>query len=307
MATRDFPFFKFYPSDWRSDQALAICSAAARGLWIELLCLMHTAEGYLLVNGMTVTEAQLSVLTRIPPEQLPDLLLELEKAGVFSRTRSGVIFSRRMLRDKKRSKIGRKSVNKRYGQDIDNKEKKKPPNRSPSRLPSTPIPEARSQIPDKRKIPKEKVDPLLMAFRKATAGVFGGEAVPPFFPSQTDRAMASILAGKGITPDALQKAVRTAQEARNRAGSTPINTLKYFEYLLAESEQANGEENKWHDRIKTYLDRKIWFEPAWGPPPETPGTFVPNNVLAAYGFEIDDRTAVEIYESLHGRPDKTLF
>src|SRR5437868_11970261 len=95
------PWFKFYPSDWRADQALRLCSAAARGLWLECLCLMHEAEpyGYLLVNGKPVTEAQLAALTGVAAPELAELITELDAAGVFSRTAEGVITSRRMIRD----------------------------------------------------------------------------------------------------------------------------------------------------------------------------------------------------------------
>lgn len=37
------PWLKFYPTDWRSDPALKMCSLAARGLWIEMIALMHEA------------------------------------------------------------------------------------------------------------------------------------------------------------------------------------------------------------------------------------------------------------------------
>jgi len=48
------PWMKFYPADWRSDPMLRLCSLAARGLWAEMICLMHEAEPYgsLLVNGI---------------------------------------------------------------------------------------------------------------------------------------------------------------------------------------------------------------------------------------------------------------
>jgi len=44
---------KFFWSDWRGDEALALCSFAARGVWMELLALMARSErpGYLLING----------------------------------------------------------------------------------------------------------------------------------------------------------------------------------------------------------------------------------------------------------------
>lgn len=103
MGTR--PFFKFYPSNWRADQALRICSAAARGLWIEMLCLMHEAKpyGHLVVSGRPVTEAQLATLSGFPLDQVSALLAELENAGVFSKNAKGVIYSRRMTRDESKA------------------------------------------------------------------------------------------------------------------------------------------------------------------------------------------------------------
>ena len=58
------PWFKFYPSDWRADQALRSCSVAARGLWIECMCIMHEADpyGHLVVNGRPVTDTLLARL-----------------------------------------------------------------------------------------------------------------------------------------------------------------------------------------------------------------------------------------------------
>jgi hypothetical protein len=70
---------------------------------------MHDANpyGHLLVNGQSPTDAQLGVLAGCPSEQIPDLLGELETAGVFSRTRAGVIYSRKMSRMAKKAAIAR--------------------------------------------------------------------------------------------------------------------------------------------------------------------------------------------------------
>ena len=38
------PWIKFYPRDWRGDQALRVVSLAARGLWIEMLSIMHEGQ-----------------------------------------------------------------------------------------------------------------------------------------------------------------------------------------------------------------------------------------------------------------------
>lgn len=103
------PWMKFYTSDWRSDPRLRMCSMASRGLWIEMICLMHEAipYGHLLVSGHCPTDAQLSVLAGAPSDQITALLGELESAGVFSRTREGVIYSRKMSRMAKKAATAR--------------------------------------------------------------------------------------------------------------------------------------------------------------------------------------------------------
>lgn len=95
------PFLKFYPSDWRSDPALKLCSLSARGLWVEMLCIMHEAEpyGHLKVRGVPLDASALAALTGAAEESVRACLHELEDRGVLSRNREGVVFSRRMIRD----------------------------------------------------------------------------------------------------------------------------------------------------------------------------------------------------------------
>jgi hypothetical protein len=92
---------KFYPADWRADAMLRLCSISARGLWCEMMCLMHEADPYgsLLVNGKRIDKKQLAGLAGISEKECSALLIELEGNGVFSRDPDGAIFSRRMRRD----------------------------------------------------------------------------------------------------------------------------------------------------------------------------------------------------------------
>ena len=104
MTTR--PWFKFYPTDWRADPSLQACSIAARGLWCEMLLLMHEASprGHLcLPNGTMIDAAMLARFCRVPAGEVRKLLAELRKADVFSVIESGVIFSRKMVRDEAES------------------------------------------------------------------------------------------------------------------------------------------------------------------------------------------------------------
>ncbi len=95
------PSFQFYPADWRKDAALQSCSIAARGLWIEVMCIAHECEpyGHLTINGKAMTPAQVGRLVGLSVKESIALLDELEEAGVLSRSDDGTIFSRRMVRD----------------------------------------------------------------------------------------------------------------------------------------------------------------------------------------------------------------
>jgi hypothetical protein len=99
------PAFQFYVGDWMKDPALRACSLAARGLWIDMLCLMFEAprRGYLQqANGQPTTQPQIARMTGCSSEEAAHLLQELEDSGVLSRTEHGVYFSRRMVRDESR-------------------------------------------------------------------------------------------------------------------------------------------------------------------------------------------------------------
>ncbi len=150
------PWMKFYPSDWRADPRLRMCSLAARGLWMEMLALMHEAApyGHLLISGISPTDAQLAVLAGAPSDQIPELLGELEAAGVFSRTRSGAIYSRRMTRDDKKSAQARKN-GKNGGNPIlcNSRDNPPPVNPQDNGGDKTQKPEARSQIPERENTP----------------------------------------------------------------------------------------------------------------------------------------------------------
>lgn len=151
------PYFKFYPADWRADQALRLCSAAARGLWVECMCLMHEAKpyGHLLVNGKSVNDAQLAVQTGIPQDQVTALLGELESAGVFSRNGDGVIYSRKMTRLAKKVAEAKK-----WGKQGGNPALTLNPTLNP---PDKPTPHLEARVHNLDKPNKEEVQKIVLA------------------------------------------------------------------------------------------------------------------------------------------------
>lgn len=44
------PSFQFYPADWRKDANLRRCSPAARGVWMDVLCVLHDSDEYGIVR-----------------------------------------------------------------------------------------------------------------------------------------------------------------------------------------------------------------------------------------------------------------
>lgn len=44
------PSFQFYPADWRNNANLQRCSPAARGTWVDVLCVLHDSDAYGLVH-----------------------------------------------------------------------------------------------------------------------------------------------------------------------------------------------------------------------------------------------------------------
>lgn len=138
------PWLKFYPRDWRGDQALRVVSLAARGLWMEMLCVMHEASprGHLIIGANAVTADALARSVGAGTAEVQALLDELRNAGVFDQSRNGVILSRRMIADEKRSIEGRKAKLEALGKTNG----KPPPSRSGTRPPTTQKPEARGKV-----------------------------------------------------------------------------------------------------------------------------------------------------------------
>jgi len=102
------PWSKFYWADWRANKELRLCSLSARGLWMEMLCLMHEADpyGHLLINGKPPSIQQLALQVAAPLPVVRKAMQELEAAGVAT-VKDGVWISRRMVRDAHRRAVNR--------------------------------------------------------------------------------------------------------------------------------------------------------------------------------------------------------
>jgi hypothetical protein len=103
------PWGMFYWADYAADPQLKLCSLAAQGLWMRMLCVAAEHEGYVAVNDRALGAPELARMCGEPVELIEQLLVELEGNGVFSRDRHGTIFSRRMINDRKRRQTAKKN------------------------------------------------------------------------------------------------------------------------------------------------------------------------------------------------------
>jgi len=108
------PAFQFYPGDWLSNTRLQVCSMAAQGLFITLMCYMHQSDryGYLLVNGAKPDRKQMMKLTRMNPKSFTHALSELLGSGVIKEDENGVLYCRRMIEDQRLREIRKEAGSK---------------------------------------------------------------------------------------------------------------------------------------------------------------------------------------------------
>jgi hypothetical protein len=102
------PSWQFYPGDWRKDPAVQSLSYNDRGVWFEILCLMHESEqrGKLLLNGKKMPDDALARLLGLDKQILNRTLTTLLRFGVASLCPlTGALMNRRMIRDEEIRKI----------------------------------------------------------------------------------------------------------------------------------------------------------------------------------------------------------
>lgn len=97
------PAFQFYYKDWLSDSALKRRSRAAKGLWIDLLCMMFDSEerGFLIENGVVLTPGDVLDSMEGNRDVNRSALKELLSYGIARRDDRGAIYSKRMVEDER--------------------------------------------------------------------------------------------------------------------------------------------------------------------------------------------------------------
>jgi hypothetical protein len=112
------PAIQFYPGDWRKDVGVQSLSFHDRGVWFEILMLMHESErrGLLILNGHSMPEEALARVLGLDKQILTTTLTNLLTSGVAGLDeQTGALMCRRMVRDQHlreiRQEAGKKGGN----------------------------------------------------------------------------------------------------------------------------------------------------------------------------------------------------
>lgn len=224
------PWFKFFPSDYRADTALRCCSIAARGIWMEMLCIMHEAipYGHLVINGSAVSDSMLAILTGIDESTVQTLKSELKNANVFSISSKGTIFSRRMIRDEQKRKKLRKNGKKGGNPNLCNKKEKRGLDNQKLNQSDKPT-ETRSHIPDKVVVDTREQTSQHVKLGMKIAAIAGWSNDPNWFGNYS-RIEVWLKNGWCAERDILPTVTRVMAKR-----STPPKTLNYFEQAIADA------------------------------------------------------------------------
>ena len=97
------PAFQFYPGDWLKDAALRICSPAARGVWMDLLCLLHECPKrgvFRIKSDSKMKRVSIRKLSKSIAGCRPQLIRELIDNGVlYVARKDGALYCKRLIRD----------------------------------------------------------------------------------------------------------------------------------------------------------------------------------------------------------------
>lgn len=300
MMAKSLPWMKFYPSDWRADPALRMVGLSARGLWMEMLCIMSEANprGSLLINGKPVNSKQLASLVGSTQREVEASLRELEDVEVFSRDDDGTIYSRRMKRDDEKAARDKENGKGGGNPNLRRKGVNPQPNPPDKGGDKAQIPETRSQIPDNPKpLPAEPStrpgDVLLDRLISACGGhVSRGSRIEFIGPID-----ALFSQGCDLERHILPTLARIVPKM-----TTPLNSwgapFLTREILAARDKdrQANAVAPRPEDQPVTSWElpfrqwnagRGHWPGGKYGPAPLDPVCKVPPDVLQAFSGEID--------------------
>lgn len=292
---------KFYWADWESDPALRLCSIAAQGLWMRMLCIAaaHDPIGYVSVAGRGLSETDLARMTGVAESEVIILLGELDRNGVFSRDRHGRIYSRRMVSDEKKSANARRNGKNGGNPTLRNYKENSPSVKGSDKgglkgevKPHKPI--ANSQIPEDASLRsasaprgRPELDELERRCREAA------DLVNEASPALLDLSPIVTLLDRGWDLETDLLPILRAAAARGKRG----RTWSYYVPAIEDSRARNATiaakphkpsitpDDGWRNKVRQYLETGFWLAD-WGGPPGGRHCEVPKAILAEFETQL---------------------
>lgn len=283
------PWFKFFPADWRADTALRSCSLTSRAVWLEMITLMDEAvpRGHLVLNGKQMTPRQLALLVACSEAEIAAALRELEEGAVFSRTASGTIISRKMVRETRVSKEQSDRSNARW------------PTEENVGLFDTGSSETDAHMPEARVQKPEEQNPEARSSTRRKPDI----SIPEGFPDREAITKAEQrISEAAVTLDAGRQAVRFRDHAEThdrRCRDWPAAFRQWITKALEDAPPANVVDlrpamSPAESAAIALRRHRFWMEDwkkgaAWdrnirGPKPDEIGCTVPDAIMAEFGY-----------------------
>lgn len=101
MRDEKLPSMQYYPNDWRSDAGVQSLDYFTRGVWHEILCIMHVSDtrGRLTLNNKKMPIEALAMALGLSIQITESAVNKILEYGVASQDQDGVVYCRRMVRD----------------------------------------------------------------------------------------------------------------------------------------------------------------------------------------------------------------
>jgi hypothetical protein len=290
-------YSKFFWSDWANDPQLMVCSMAAQGLWMRLLCIAAEAStpGHVLIAGRKPTDAELVMVTRVRADQLQPLIDELIRNRVCDVSRDRVLISRRLVRDFRRRQISSEGGKARQKQITETKDETV----AGSSLSVQPIctatinqsPESINQVPSDRHVPTLTLEEQWGRIARLSEAL----GIDLTKLRNGHKFVEQLIEQEDAGFDFEQDMLPACAEAR-AAGKVPadLSSLKYFRQRF-EAKRAQRKvgaiasvpaaapdlsRDEWIKALRAFILVGAWVRSEWGPSPLEHGCKAPEELLA---------------------------
>jgi hypothetical protein len=235
---KKLPALQWYPGDWRKDLAVQSLSFHDRGVWFEMLMLMHDSEnrGSLVLNGRPMSDEMIARAIGLDNQIFNQTLTTLLTSGVAERDlESGAITNRRMVRDehirKIRVEVGKKGGNPNLVNQTSNQNPTTQVNQKPTPSSSSSVSSSEEKEELSLLSPEAATGPKPNSFPETWNALCGAlPKVKEFSDSRRKKVQARIR--QGISIETFESAVRACTEKPFLRGENDRGWTATFDWLI---------------------------------------------------------------------------